>query len=111
VELSNPIMERVSRTGASVYRQPPPPPDILPLVASASAEPVPAAGLPAVVPAVLRPHMPTVHAAHIALFAQATCNPAQVLSCGWHRWLHKRWCSSKEEVNQYDNRVADKQRS
>jgi len=68
-------MERVPRTGASVCRQPPPPPDILPLVASASAEPVPAAGLPAVVPAVLRHHVPTVSA---ALFAQAMCNPAQV---------------------------------
>ena len=45
------------------------------MVASASAEPVPEAGLPAVVPAVLRPHVPTVNA---ALFAQAMCNPAQV---------------------------------
>ena len=41
----------------------------------------------------------------------ATRNPAQVLSCGRHRWLPRRWCSSKEEVNQYNNRVADKQRS
>ena len=71
-------MERVSRTGASVYRQPPPPPDLLPVMASASAEPVPAAGLPAVVPALLRPHVPTLHAAHMALFAQAMRNPAQV---------------------------------
>jgi len=71
-------MERVPRTSASVYCQPPPPPDLLPVVASASAEPVPAAGLPAVVPAVLRPHVPTVHAAHVALFAQAMSNPAQV---------------------------------
>jgi len=30
------------------------------------------------VPAVLRPHVATVHAAHVALFAQAMCNPAQV---------------------------------
>ena len=45
-------MERVPRTGASVYRQHPPPPDLLPMMASASAEPVPAAGLPDVVPAV-----------------------------------------------------------
>jgi len=76
-------MERVPRTGASVYRQPPPPPDIFqgPLVASASAEPVPEAGLLAVVPAVLRPHVPTVHAAHMALFAQAMCNPAQCNRC------------------------------
>jgi len=71
-------MQRVPRTGASVYHQPPPPPDLLPVVASASAEPVPAAGLPAMVPAVLRPHVATVHAAHMALFAQAMCNPAQV---------------------------------
>ena len=67
-------MQRVPHTGASVYRQPPPPPDLLPVVASASAEPVPAAGLPAV----LRPHAATVHAAHMALIAQAMCNPAQV---------------------------------
>ena len=71
-------MERVPRTGASVYRQPPPPPDLLPVMASASAEPVPAAGLPAVVPALLRPHVPTVHAAHMAFFAQVMCKPAQV---------------------------------
>ena len=104
-------MERVPRTGASVYRQPAPPPDLLPAVASASAEPVPESGLPAVVPAVLRPHVATVHAAHMALFPQAMCNPAQVLSCGWHQWLPRQWCSSKEEVNQYNNRVSDKQRS
>ena len=71
-------MQRVPRTGASVYRQHPSPPDLLPVVASASAEPVPAEGLPAIVPAVLRPHVTTVHAAHMALFAQAMCNPAQV---------------------------------
>ena len=59
-------------------------------------------------PAVLRPHVATVHAAHMALFAQAMCNHAQVLSCGR---LPTRWCSSEEEVNQYNNRVADKQRS
>jgi len=71
-------MQRVPRTGASVYHQPPPPPDLLPVVASASAEPVPATGLPAMVLAVLRPHVATVHAAHMELFAQAMCNPAQV---------------------------------
>jgi len=83
--LSYLIMERVPYTGASVYCQPPPPPDLLPVVVSASAEPVPAVGLPAVVPAVLRPHVVTVHTAHMTLFAQAMCNPAQVLSCGRHR--------------------------
>jgi len=51
-----------------MYRQPPPPPDLLPVVASASAEPVPEAGLSAVVPAVLRPHVATVHVAHMTLF-------------------------------------------
>jgi len=61
-----------------VYRQLPPLPDLLPVVASASAEPVPAAGLPAMVLATFRPHVATVHAAHMALFAQAMCNPAQV---------------------------------
>jgi len=44
-------------------------------MASVSAEPVSSGGLPAVVPALLRPHVPT---AHMALFAQAMCNPAQV---------------------------------
>ena len=34
------------------------------------------------VPAVFRPHVATVHAAHMALFAQAMCNPAQVA----HLW-------------------------
>jgi len=71
-------MQRETRTGASVYCQPPPPPDLLPVVASASAEPVPAAGFSAMVPAVLRPHVTTVHAAHMALFAQGMYNPAQV---------------------------------
>ena len=106
--LSNPIMERVPRTGASVYHQPPPPSDLLPVVASASADPVPEAGLPTVVPAVLRPPVATVHATHMTLFSQDMCNPAQVLSCGWHQWLPRQWCSSKEEVNQYNNRVSDK---
>ena len=69
-------MERVPRTGASMYRQPPPPPDLLPVMASASA--VPVVGLPEVVPALLRPHVPTVHTAHMAFFAQAMYNPAQV---------------------------------
>ena len=50
-------------------------PLILPLVASASAESVPVAGLPAVVPAVLRPHVPTVHAAHMALFCTSHVQP------------------------------------
>ena len=112
-------MERVPRTGASVYCQPPPPPDLLPVVASVSAEPVPPAGLPVVVPhedatrqvpAVLSPHVVTVHVAHMAVYAQAMYNPAQVLSCGRHRWLPRRWYSIKEEVNQYNNRAADKQR-
>jgi len=39
-------MQRVPRTGASVYHQLPPPPDLLPVVASTSAETVPTAGLP-----------------------------------------------------------------
>jgi len=70
--------DHVPRTGASVYRQPSPPPDVLPVVASTSAEPVPAVGLPAMVPAVLRPHVATLHVAHMALFAQAMFNLAQV---------------------------------
>ena len=77
-DLSNPIMERVPRTGASVYHQSPPPPDLLPVMASAPAEPVPAAGLPTVVASLLRPHVPTVHTAHMAFFVQTMCNPAQV---------------------------------
>jgi len=75
-------MERVPRTGSSVYRQPPPPPDLLPVVTRTSADPVPEAGLPVMVPAVLRPHVATVHAAHMALCTQAMCNPAQVAHCG-----------------------------
>jgi len=58
-------MERVTRTGLSMYHQssaPAPPPDLQPVVAPASAEPVAAAGPPAVVPAVIRPHeVPTHH--------------------------------------------------
>jgi len=68
-------MQRLPRTGASVYRQPPP---FLPVVTSASAEPVPAAGLSTMVPAVLRPHVVTVYTAHMPLFTQTICNPAQV---------------------------------
>jgi len=68
-------MERVPRTGASVYRQPNPPPDLLPVMASGSAEPVPPAGLSPAVPTLLRPHVPTVHTAHMALFTQTMCNP------------------------------------
>ena len=71
-------MERVPRTGVSVYRQHSPPPDILPLVESASAESVPVEGLSVVVSAVLRPHVPIVYVAHMVLVVQAMCNLAQV---------------------------------
>ena len=58
-----------------MYRQPPPPPDLLPVVVSASAESVPETGLPVVVPAVLRPHGVTVHTAHMTLFVQSHVQP------------------------------------
>jgi len=79
----HPIMERVPRTGGSVYRHPPPPPDLLPVMASTSADPVATTGLVAVVPSLLRPHVPTVHTAHMTLFTQAMYNPAQVA----HLWV------------------------
>ena len=70
-------MERVPRTGVSVYRQHSPPPDILPLV-DRSAESVPVEGLSVVVPAVLRSHVPIVYVAHMVLVVQAMCNLTQV---------------------------------
>jgi len=103
-------MERVPRTGASVYRQPPPPPDLLPAVASASAEPVPESGWPAVVPAVLRPHVATVHAAHMALFAQTMCTPAQVAQL-WAASMAAQTMVQQQGGGQSNNRVADEQRS
>ena len=57
-------MERVTRTSLFMYHQssaPAPPPDLQPVVAPASAEPVAAAGPPAVVPAVVRPHVVPTH--------------------------------------------------
>jgi len=58
---------------------PAPPPDLPPVVASASKELVPAAGLPPVVPAVVRPHVVPKHTAQMLLFAKAMCKPAQVV--------------------------------
>jgi hypothetical protein len=76
------IMERVPRTGLSVYRQsvaPAPLPDLPTAVASTSAEPVLVIRQPAVVPAVVCPHVAPTHTAQMALFAQAMCSPAQVV--------------------------------
>jgi len=73
--LSNTIIQRVPRTGTSVYRQSPPPPDLLPVVTCVST--VPAIGLSVMVPSVMRPHVDTAHTAHMALFAQGMYNLAQ----------------------------------
>ena len=71
-------MERVPRTGLSMYHQstaPATPPDLPPVVAPASAEPVPAAGPPPVLPAVVHPHViPGDHTAQRLLYAQAMCD-------------------------------------
>ena len=71
----------VPRTGLSMsqYHQSTalaPPPNLPPVVAPASTESVPAAGLSLAVPAVVRPQP---HTAHMVLFAQAMCKPAQVV--------------------------------
>jgi len=75
-------MERVPRTGLSTYHQstaPAPPSDLSPVVAPASAEPVPPAVPPPVVPAVVCPHVVPTHTAQMVLFVQAMRNPAQVV--------------------------------
>ena len=75
-------MERVPRTGLSMYHKstaPAPLPDLPPVVAPASAEPVPAAGPPPVVPARVHPHVVLTHTVQMVLFAQAMCKPAQVV--------------------------------
>jgi len=73
-----------TRTGLSMsrYHQSTalaPPPNLPPVVAPASAESVPAAGLSLAVPAVVRPHVVPTHTAQMVLFAQAMCKPAQVV--------------------------------
>jgi len=75
-------MERVPHTGSFMYHQstaPAPPPDLPPVVAPVSAEPVSSAGPPPMVPAVVRHHVVTTHTAQMVLFAQAMCIPAQVV--------------------------------
>ena len=79
---SNTIMKRVPRTGLFMYHQstaPAPTPDLPPVVAPVSAEPVSASGLPLVVPAVVQHHVVPTHTAQMVLFAQAICIPAQVV--------------------------------
>jgi len=79
---SNTIMERLPCTGISMYHQstaPAPTPDLPPVVAPASVEPVPAAGPPLVLLAVVRPHVVPTHTAQMVPFAQAMCKPAQVV--------------------------------
>ena len=58
---------------------PAPTPDLPPVVAPVSAEPVSASGLPLVVPAVVQHHVVPTHTAQMVLFAQAICIPAQVV--------------------------------
>jgi hypothetical protein len=60
---------------------PAPPPDLPPVVALVSAEPVSSAGPPPMVPAVVRHHVVPTHTAQMVLFAQAMCIPAQVTNC------------------------------
>ena len=71
-------MERVPCTGLFMYHQstaPAPLPDLPPMVASVTTEPVSAAaaGPPPVVPAVVRHHVVPTHTAQMVLFAQAIC--------------------------------------
>jgi len=69
-------MERVPHSGLFMYHlstAPAPPPDLLPMVAPVSTEPVSAAGPPPVVPAVVRHHVVPTHTAQMVLFAQAMC--------------------------------------
>jgi len=76
-------MERVPRTELFMYHQstePAPPPDLPPLVAPVSTEPVSAAGPPPVVPAVVRHHVVLMHTAQMVLFAQLMCIPDQVVT-------------------------------
>jgi len=63
-------MERVPRTGTSVYHQPPPRTFLLPVVTSTPAEPELTEGLSTVVHDVLHCHVVTVNEAHMALFVQ-----------------------------------------
>jgi len=75
-------MKRVPRTGLFMYHQSTalaPPPDLPPVVAPASAEPVSTSGLPLVVPTVVRRHVVPTHTAQMVLFAQAICIPDQVV--------------------------------
>jgi len=79
---SNTIMERVPRTCLFIYHPstaPAPPPDLPPVVAPVSAEPVSAAGFPPVVPAVVRHHVVPTRTAQMVFFAQAMCILAQVV--------------------------------
>ena len=62
------------------------------------------------VPAVLRPHVAIVHAAHMALFAQVMCNPAQVAHL-WAASMVAQTMVQQPGGGQYNNRVADKQHS
>jgi len=61
-------MERVPRTGLSMYHQtiaPAPPPDLPPLLTPISTEPVSTAGPAPVVPPVVRHHVVPTHTAQI----------------------------------------------
>ena len=74
-------MERVPHTGLFMFHQstaPAPPPDLPPVEAPVSAEPVSAAGPPPVVPAVCHHVVPS-HTAQMVLFAKVIWIPAQVV--------------------------------
>jgi len=73
-------MERVPRNGIFMYHQctaPAPPPDLPPVVAPVSAEPMSSAGSPPMVPAVACHNVVPTHTAQMVLFAM--CIPAQVV--------------------------------
>ena len=77
-------MERVPRTGLFMYHQSTAPatlPDLAPVVAPVSAEPVSSAGPPPgpMVPAVVRHDVVPTHTAQMVLFKQTMCIPAQVV--------------------------------
>jgi len=87
-------MERVPRTGLFMYHQsttPAPPPDLPPVRAPVSTEPVSAAGRSPVVPTVVRHHVVPAHTAQMVLFAQAMCILAQVVQM-WAAIILRNTC-------------------
>ena len=67
------------------------PPDLPPVVAPVSTEPVSAAGLPPVVPAVVRHHVAPTHTAQMVFFAQAMCTLTKVVQM-WAAIILRNTC-------------------